>query len=198
LKRFIAAALCLIMCVSVISANALTAFAANTTIFFDVKATGVKNSEISFVINLKPNVTRFNGAVLNVEFDETVLELKSATPVYTKDEDGNDKLNVYGEYIHGFVSGSNNTYAVAYMNNNGVTTGNSEYKSLFKVTFKIITAERPKTSVKFYCKEYSSNDDVNNEIRPSDERVLIKDETFSTLDTPTPLSTSLLETGILF
>ncbi len=198
MKRFIAAALCLIMCVSVISANALTAFAANTTTFFDVKSSGVKNSEISFVINLKPNVTRFNGAVLNVEFDETVLEIKSATPVYTKDEEGNDKLNVYGEYIHGFVNGSNNTYAVAYMNNNGVTTGNSEYKSLFKVTFKIITAERPKTSVKFYCKEYSSDDDVNNEIRPSDERVLIKEEAFSTLDTPTPLSTSLLETGILF
>ena len=91
MKRFIAIVLCIVMCASVISANTLTAFAANSeTSFFDVKSTGMKKSEISFIINLKPNVVRFNGAILNIEFDTSILELKSATPVYTKDADDND------------------------------------------------------------------------------------------------------------
>ncbi len=187
------------MCISVIGANTLTVFAAGTkTSFFDVKSTGMKNSEISFIINLKPNVTRFNGAILNIEFDSSVLQLKSASPVYIKDKDGNDVLNIQGEYINDFVSGSNNVYSVAYMSNTGVSTGNSEYKDFFEVTFKVITDSRPQTSVKFYCKEYSSDDDVNNEIRPSDDIVLIKEEYFSTLDNPTPLSAELMENGVMF
>lgn len=199
MKRFIAIVLCIVMCASVISANTLTAFAASTqTSFFDVKSSGMKNSEISFTINLKPNVTRFNGAILNIEFDTSVLQLKSATPSFTKDAEDNDVLNISGEYVNGFVSGSNNVYSIAFMSNTGVSTGSSEYKDFFTVTFKVITDARPETSVKFYCKQYSSDDDVNNEIRPSQERVLIKDEVFSTLDNPTPLSADLMENGIMF
>ncbi|MBQ6936853.1 MAG: hypothetical protein IJN49_09930, partial [Clostridia bacterium] len=199
MKRFIAIVLCIVMCASVISSNALTAFALSTqTSFFDIKSTGMKNSEISFIINLKPNVTRFNGTVLNIEFDTSVLELKSATPIFTKDEDGNDIYNIPGEYAHGFVKGTDDVYSVAFMSNTGTSTGNSEYKDFFKVTFKVVTDARPSTSVKFYCKQYSSDDDVNNEIRPSQEKVLIKEETFSTLDNPTPLSAELMENGIMF
>lgn len=199
MKRFIAVVLCAIMCISVVSANTLTAFAESTqTSFFHIKSTGMKNSEISFTISLKPNVIKFNGAILNIEFDTSVLELKSATPVYNKDADGNDILNVSGEYINGFVSGTDNVYSVAFMSNTGASTGNSEYKDFFTVTFKVITNERPETSVKFYCKQYSSDDNINNEIRPSDDRVLIKDEVFSTLDNPTPLSAELMENGIMF
>lgn len=199
MKRFIAFVLCVVMCVSVISANTFTAFALSTqTSFFDVKSSGMKNSEISFIINLKPNVTRFTGAILNIEFDASVLELKSATPSFTKEEDGNDAHNIPGVYTNGFVNGSNNVYSVAFMNTSGVSTGISEYKDFFVVTFKVITNERPSTSVRFYCKEYISDDDVNNEIRPSHDRVLIKEEIFSTLDNPTPLSAELLENGIMF
>lgn len=199
MKRFISIVLCIIMCVSVIGANTFTAFAAVTQkSFFDVKSTGMKNSEISFIINLKPNVVRFNGAILNIEFDTSILELKSATPVYTKDADDNDVLNIPGVYTNGFAKGTDNVYTVAFMSTAGVSTGNSEYKDFFKVTFKVITDARPATNVKFYCKEYSSDDDINNEIRPSDERVLIKEEKFSTLDNPTPLSAELMENGIMF
>ena len=187
------------MCASVISANTFTAFAANTqTSFFDVKSSGMKNSEISFTINLKPNVTGFNGAVLNIEFDTSVLELKSAEPVYTKDAEDNDVLSISGEYVNGFVSGSDSVYSVAFMSNTGVSTGSSEYKEFFTVTFKVITDARPETSVRFYCKQYSSDDDVNNEIRPSQDKILIKEEVFSTLDNPTPLSAELMENGIMF
>ena len=199
MKRFIAIVLCMVMCASVISANTLTAFASGAqTSFFDVKSTGMKNSEISLIINLKPNVVRFNGAILNIEFDTSVLELKSATPVYSKDAEDNDVLSIPGVYTNGFKKGSDNVYTVAFMNTAGISTGNSEYRDFFKVTFKVITDARPETSVRFYCKEYSSDDDVNNEIRPSDERVLIKEEVFSTLDNPTPLSAELMENGIMF
>jgi hypothetical protein len=187
------------MCASVISANTLTAFALDAkTSFFDVESTGMKNSEISFIINLKPNVKKFNGAILNIEFDTSVLELKSATPVYTKDAEDSEVLSIPGVYTNGFANGTDNVYTIAFMSTTGVSTGNSEYKDFFKVTFKVVTDERPETSVRFYCKEYSSDDDVNNEIRPSDERVLIKDEVFSTLDNPTPLSAELLENGTMF
>ena len=199
MKRFIATVLCIIMSISVIGANTLTAFAADTqTSFFDVKSTGMKNGEISFIINLKPDITKFNGAILNVEFDNSILELKSASPVYVEDKDGNNKLNVYGEYINGFVSGSDSVYSIAYMNNNGVSTDENEYKDLFVLTFRVVTNLRPQTSVSFYCKEFSSDDNVNNEIRPSDERVLFKEEKFSALDNPTPISAELMENGILF
>ncbi len=177
----------------------LTAFAAGkATSFLEVTGSGMKDSEISYTISLKPNVTKFSGAILNIEFDPTVLELKNATPVFTLDEDGNTKYNLYGEYVHGFVSGSNRVYAVAYMNNNGVTTGNSEYKHFFNITFKVITNERPSTTVKFTCKEIFTNDDVDNDIRPTDAPQVFKELTFSTLDNPILRSATLLENGIKF
>ena len=187
------------MCVSVIGANTFTAFALDAqTSFFDVKSSGMKNSEISFIINLKPNVTKFNGAIIDIEFDKSVLELKSATPVYTKDEEGNDIPNISGVYTDGFASGKDDVYTVGFISSVGTSTGSSTYKDFFKVTFKVVTDARPETCVKFYCRQYSSDDDVNNEIRPSDERVLIKEEVFSTLDNPTPLSAELMENGIMF
>ena len=189
------------MCFSLIGTNTLTAFAANdASTFLDVTSTGMQNSKISFIINLRPNVTKFSGAIINVKFDSSVLEIEEAAPVYTVDEDGNPKLNVYGEYVNGFVSGSDNVYSVAYMNNNGVTTGNSEYRGLFKITFKVKGSERPSTSVSFTCKEIFTNDDVNNDIRPSDSEHLkkIKEIIFSTLDNPMPLSAEILANGISF
>ncbi len=187
------------MCASMISANTLTAFAAGkASSFLDVTSTGMQNGEISYTINLKPNVTKFSGAILNIEFDPQVLEIKEATPVYVLDEDGNTKHNVYGEYVNGFVSGSNSVYSVAYMNNNGVTTGNSEYKGFFRVTFKVITTARPSTTVSFYCNEIFTNDDVDNDIRPADGRQNFKEIIFSTLDNPKLVSTELLENGIRF
>ncbi len=199
MKRFIAIVLCIIMCVSVISVNTFTAFASSTQAsFFDVKSSGMKNSEISFIINLKPNVTKFNGAIIDIEFDKSVLELKSAIPVYTKDEEGNDVPAVSGVYTNGFASGKDDVYTVGFISSVGTSTGSSTYKDFFKVTFKVVTDARPETSVKFYCRQYSSDDNVNNEIRPLDERVLIKDEVFSTLDNPTPLSAELMENGIMF
>lgn len=191
--------LCLVMCTSVLSANTITAFAAGkASSFLDVTSTGMQNGEISYTINLKPNVTKFSGAVLNVEFDPAVLEIKEATPVIVLDEDGNNKYNVYGEYVSGFASGSNSVYSIAYMNNNGVTTGNSEYKGFFRITFKVITAERPSTTVSFNCKEIFTNDDVDNDIRPSDGSQSFKEIIFSTLDNPNPISTELLANGIRF
>lgn len=187
------------MSVSVIGVNTFTAFALDAqTSFFDVKSSGMKNSEISFIINLKPNVTKFNGAIIDIEFDKSVLELKSATPVYTKDEEGNDIPNISGVYTEGFANGKDDVYTVGFISSVGTSTGSSTYKDFFKVTFKVVTDARPETCVKFYCRQYSSDDDVNNEIRPSDESVLIKEEVFSTLDNPTPLSAELMENGIMF
>ena len=187
------------MCLSLISANMLTAFAVGTASnLLDVGASGMENSEITYTIKLKPNLTRVSGAVINVEFDPKVLEIKSAGPVYSIDKDGNQVNNVTGEYVNGFSKGRNDLYSVAFMNTNGVSTGNTEYKSFFKITFKVITSARPLTSVKFSVKEFFTNDDVNNDIRPADGVQVFKEVTFSTLDNPKPLSTKLLENAIVF
>ena len=177
----------------------LTAFAAGTaSSFLDIGDSGMENSEITYTIKLKPNLTRVSGAVINVEFDPAVLEVKNASPVYSIDKDGNQVNNVTGEYVSGFSKGCDDLYSVAFMNTNGVSTGNTEYKSFFKITFKVITSKRPLTSVKFSVKEFFTNDDVNNDIRPSDGVQIFKEVTFSTLDNPKPLSTKLLENAIVF
>ncbi len=199
MKRFISLLLCLVMCTTIISVNMLTAYAATpATSFLEVTSSGVQNSQISFIVSVKPGTVRFSGVVLNVEFDTKILELLSATPVYTVDKDDNKINNLQGEYIHGFVKGKDNLYSLAYMSSDGVSTTGSEYKSFYKITFKIKVKERPTTSVSFSCKELFTNDDVNNDIRPADGIQQIKEFAFSTLDNPKPLSTELLTNGIVF
>ena len=186
------------MCVTIFSTG-FTVFAAGTAkTFLDVSDTGMQNGEITFTVKLKPGLTRVSGAILNIEFDSDVLEIKSAEPVFTLDKEGNQINNVAGEYINGFVKNQKNLYSVAFMNTTGVSTGTSEYKSFFNVTFKVIAKERPTTAVKFICKEFFTNDDVNNDIRQSDSAQNFKDITFSTLDNPKPLQAKLQEDSILF
>lgn len=198
MKKVISLALCLIMCFVTFSATALTALAApSATDFFDVTSTGVQNSKVTYVINIKPGVKRLNGAIFNVVFDPTVLSVESAEAISVPDEEGNKVPVVSGEYIDGFEKGSNSVFSIAYMSNIGYTTS-SEFVGMYKITFKIITNERPSTTVKFYCKESSTNDDFNNDIKPIDGKKLIKDFVFSTLDNPTPISAELLDDGILF
>lgn len=188
-----------VICISVLSTNILTAYAVGTaTSFLHISNAGMQDGTISFVVSVKPNVVRFCGTVLNIEFDSDVLDVLSATPVYTVDSNGDKQNNVAGEYVNGFVSGKDNVYSLAYMSNSGVTTGSSEYKSFFKITFRVKVSERPTTSVKFVCKELFTNDDVNNDIRLADGVQTINDITFSTLDNPRLLSTELLTNGIRF
>ena len=199
MKRFISLLLCLVMCVTMAGVNTLTVCAATSaTSFLDVTGSGMQDGQISFIVSVKPGTVRFSGVVLNVEFDPQILEFSSATPIYTVDKDNNKVYNLTGEYADGFVKGKNNIYSLAYMNSDGVSTGGSEYKSFYKITFKVKVKERPTTSVKFSCKELFTNDDVNNDIRPADGIQQIKAFTFSTLDDPKPLSTELLTNGIVF
>lgn len=199
MKRFVSLLLCLVMCATIFSTNILTVYAVTSpTSFLEVTSTSMQDSQISFVVSVKPNTVRFSGVVLNVEFDPAVLEFSSATPIYSVDKENNKVYNLAGEYIDGFVKGKNNLYSIAYMNSSGVSTGSSEYKSFYKITFRVKVKERPTTSVKFLCKELFTNDDKNNDIRPIDGVQNVKNFTFSTLDTPKPVSTELLTNGILF
>ena len=68
--------LCLIMCASILSTNILTAYAVGTaTSFLHISNAGMQNGTISFVVSVKPNVVRFCGTVLNVEFDSKMSYL---------------------------------------------------------------------------------------------------------------------------
>ena len=199
LKRFVSFLLCLAMCTTILSVNILTVYAVTpVTSFLEVTSSGMQDSHISFIVSVKPGITRFSGAVLNVQFDSEILEFSSASPVYTVDKDNNKVNSLSGEYVDGFVKGKDNLYSIAYMNSAGVSTGSSEYKSFYKITFKVKVKERPTTAVKFLCKELFTNDDINNDIRPVDGVQQIKEFTFSTLDNPKPLSTELLTNGIKF
>ncbi len=188
------------MCISVFSANIAVAKAVDKTVYvknvLDVSSMGMQENTVTYLVNLKPNVFKFNGAIIYVEFDENVLSLESVTPITVTDADGNEIPKIQGEYLHGFMKNSVNKYSLAYMNTSGYTT--SGYETLYKVTFRAIAPERPKTDVKFYCKEVFTDDDKNNDVRPSDGEQLFASFNFSTLNIPTPLSATLLDDGIRF
>ncbi len=188
------------MCVSIFSSNIVMVRALDKTVYvnnvLDVATTGMQESQVTYIVNIKPDVFKFNGAIIYAEFDPNVLEVVSASPVTVTDEEGNVTPKISGEYIHGFMKGSNNKYSLAYMNTQGYTT--KGYESLFKITFKVITSERPSTEVKFFCKEVITDDDKDNDVRPTDGVQEFKKFYFSTLDMPKPLSTTLLDDGIIF
>ena len=100
MKRFISLLLGLVMCISIVSANILTAYAVTTaTTFLDVTSSGMQDSQISFITSVKPGTVRFSGVVLNVEFDPQILEFVSATPIFTVDKDNNKIYMIYNQLL---------------------------------------------------------------------------------------------------
>ncbi|MBE6800563.1 MAG: hypothetical protein E7529_05105, partial [Ruminococcaceae bacterium] len=159
MKRVISLLLCLVMCISVFSATATQVYAlGETEDIFTVTKTDFENDRITYTISLNANQNKILGTVLKVEYDSTVLEISSDSgAIGSLNSYGDFAANVPGYYETGLVYDDANTYAVAYMNPNGYSIGETS-KKFIKITFVAISEKRPITDVKFYCEEFITDD----------------------------------------
>ncbi len=200
MKRIISLLLCLVMCVSVFSATATQVYAlGKTDDIFTVTKTDFENDRITYTISLNANQEKILGAILKVEYDSTVLEIASDSgAIGSLNSYGDFAANVTGYYEKGLVYDDANTYAVAYMNPNGYTIGETS-KKFIKITFVAISEKRPVTDVDFYCEEFITDDgDDTNDIRKGDGRQTIYSDSFFTLNPAKNLEVASSETGLKF
>ena len=200
MKRVISLLLCLVMCISVFSATATQVYAlGETEDIFTVTKTDFENDRITYTISLNANQNKILGTVLKVEYDSTVLEISSDSgAIGSLNSYGDFAANVPGYYETGLVYDDANTYAVAYMNPNGYSIGETS-KKFIKITFVAISEKRPITDVKFYCEEFITDDgDDSNDIRKGDGRQTIYSDSFFTLNPAKNLEVASSETGLKF
>ncbi len=186
MKRVISLLLCLVMCVSFFSATATPVYASGQTdSIFTVEKTDFENDRITYTISLAPNQKNLIGAIIKAEFDSSVLEIDSESgAVGSQNSYGEFVANVTGYYEKGITYDAENqdVYAVAYMNPNGFNIG-ANGKAFLKFVFKAVGEKRPVTDVEFYCEEYITEDENDdNDIRKNDGRQLIYKDTFFTLN----------------
>lgn len=148
MKRVLSFILCVIMVASVFTAAAVSVSAAAPTDVMDVTTSGVSNGKVTYDIYLKKNVSLV-GAIVRVVYDPAVLK-----PVSGGAHASSASIN--GLFANGMVSGTNNTYALAFAAMNDYTVGNSN-KAFMTVTFEVIGKAYQKTDVKFYCVEFNSS-----------------------------------------
>lgn len=188
------------MCISVFSATATQVYAlGETEDIFTVTKTDFENDRITYTISLNANQNKILGTVLKVEYDSTVLEIASDSgAIGSLNSYGDFAANVTGYYETGLVYDDANTYAVAYMNPNGYTIGETS-KKFVKITFVAISEKRPITDVNFYCEEFITDDgDDSNDIRKGDGRQKFYSDSFFTLNPAKNLEVASSETGLKF
>jgi len=155
------------MLVSVFSCLGLTASAAgDAKELFTVKESGFKNDKITYTIYLNKGVN-LSGAIIYASFDTNVLAIdKANTGAYMVDDgDGGERENIGGMYEADFMAGFSNQFSIAhtYGQDADYKNGTSD-KPYMQFTFKAIDAERPKTTVRFYCYEFYSASITDNNI----------------------------------
>lgn len=184
MKRVISLLLCLVMCASVFSATATQVYAlGKTEDIFTVDKTEFKNDKITYTISLAPNQEKLIGTIIKAEFDSSVLEISSESgAVGSVNSYGEFAANVTGYYEEGITYDDDNVYSVAYMNPNGFNIG-ANGKAFIKIAFNAISEKRPVTEVKFYCEEYITEDENDdNDITKNDGKQLIYEDSFFTLN----------------
>lgn len=174
------------MLVSVFSCLGFTASAADEAKvdvkdLFTVKSSGFKNDKITYTIYLKAGVN-LSGAIVYANFDPNVLAIdKANSGAYMVDDgDGGERENINGMYESDFMAGFDNQYSIAhaYGQDADYKTGSSN-KPYMQFTFKAIDANRPKTTVRFYCYEFNSASIPENNIAngSSEQFYLFEDTT---------------------
>ena len=188
------------MCISVFSATATQVYAVGQVKeIFTVEKTEFENDSITYTLSLAPNQNKLIGAIIKVDFDNTVLEVSSESgPTGTRNNYGDFVADVSGYYEKGITCDGENDYSVAYMNPNGFDIGESG-KSFISVTFNAVGERRPVTEVKFYCEEYITEDgDDSNDIRRTDGSQLIYSDSFFTLSPAKNSEVASTEKGLRF
>lgn len=180
------------MIASVFSINAFAANADPKDIF-TVSASGFKNDKVTYTVSLKSGIT-ICGAVVKIVFDSDVLQVVDGGAVMTTDPDGDETESVSGLYESGLQEGKKDSYAIAYVNSSDIKIG-SAGKKFIQVTFKVKDSSRPKTTVKFYCTSFSSNNNTSLNIAHNSNELFFS-ETRATLGITDVASVSASAKGI--
>ncbi len=142
------------------------------------------NDVITYTVKLKKGVTKLTGAIIKATYDPTVLKVVSCQ--------GNSS-GVSGVYAYGADASNAKRYSMAYMNATGFTIGADT--KFFTIKFQNISTTRPKTTVKFSCAEFITEDGADNDLKaPAAEQTLLT-HSFHTLNRPTLTVDSVVSGG---
>ncbi len=186
------------MCVSIFTATAGQVYAAGDAgAIFEVTNSEYLNDEITYTVKLTAGHTKVTGAIVKVAFDSSVLEVVESHAAGSYNADGDFVENIAGVYETGLVYGDNGTCALAYMNANGFTIGDSA-TDFFTIKFRAISEERPITSVEFLCAEFITDDgdDENDIKRATDGLQSICTHSFHTLSMPMVTEVNSVNDGL--
>lgn len=187
MKRIISLLLCLVMCVSFFSTTASAVVAAEEIDkIITVSASEFKDEAITFTVSLAPNQEAVAGVVVYMEYDPAVLQVQECV------ETG----KVSGIYTFGAKYDDPNVYCAAFATEGGIDV-DSTAKTLYTITFKVISENRPMANVKFKCVEYQTTDGVDNDINKNDSPVLMGSFDFRTISAPQMVSACSSVTGIV-
>ncbi len=174
------------MCVSVFTAFAVPASAAyisKTDIY-------VSNSEfdgntITYTVGVKNGVKKLTGANIQVNYNVDQLEVVECVV--------NEKT-FSGLSTNGPVINSPGVYAVGFINATGITP--SSDSALFTISFKVIAADRPYTTVGFKCIEFITDDGVDNDLKKGGTPSDLGDHSFLTLAKPSNINVDSVGNGL--
>lgn len=186
------------MCVSIYTATAGQVYAAgDAEAIFEVTNSEYLNDEITYTVKLTAGHTKVTGAIVKVAFDASVLEVVESHAAGSYNADGDFVENVAGVYETGLVYNEPGVCALAYMNANGFTIGNSG-ADLFVIKFRAISEERPMTSVEFVCSEFITDDgnDENDIKKATDGLQSICTHSFHTLSMPQVTEVNSVNDGL--
>lgn len=112
----------------------------------------------------------FGGANLRFSFDPNVLEPIDAGSGadMAKTTDGDTVQNISGIYEKGLVENNNSVYTVGFASAYGVNNTSAK-RSFLHVAFRVKKTDATSTTVKVFCKEFITYDDVDNDISTSDD-----------------------------
>lgn len=159
------------MLVSVFSCLGVSASAAgNAKKIFTVESS-LKSNKLTYTVYVNKGV-KLSAAIIFAEYDKSVLEIDEAnTGAYmTTDIYGEECENISGLYEADFVDDYDNRYSIAHMASNPTVDYNtgSSRKAYMQFTFKVIDDSKPGADVNFYCKDFNSNSQPENNIPGSE------------------------------
>ena len=176
MKKTISAILCLVMLLSCFTCLSLTAGAADATQYLKASATQCINDQITVNVKVAKGQS-VKGAVLFFEYDPAVL-----APV----TGGTASAASAAEEAHGAKIDSSNVYSVAFTGNKLIGSTTADTAVLY-ATFKVVSANRPKTTIKVSCDQILL--DGNQLVRNNDDTAMaVATLNVATIPTVTKLS----------
>ena len=161
------------MCMTMFTATATQVLAVgDATELITVTSGEFKDNKITYTISVAPNTQKITGVILEAHFDGEALKATASGSGFS------------GMYETGLKYNQNGVYAIAYMDMNGYTVGNTA-KEFATITFEAISDVRDMETVEFKCVEFVTDDgNADNDIVKANVAQRFYTDTFHTLTMP--------------